>query len=45
MAPAEVVQAVEQLFTDLCDTQDAEVYDYLALGLVQEEDTDVDELR
>ena len=45
-APAEVVEALlQQLFADLGDPQDAEVCQYLAAGLLQDEDADADELR
>ena len=45
-APAEVVEALlQQLFADLGDPQDAEVCQYLAAGILQDEDADADELR
>jgi hypothetical protein len=44
-APAELLVALlQQLFNDLGDPQDAEVYEYLAAGLLQDEDADADEL-
>ena len=47
-APAEVVEGLlEVLFTDLQDPQDAEVHQYLAVGLLESQDgeADMDELR